>query len=183
MGELKDRMLERQKDLAAGRYPSLELHEQDAIKWEVLYTRLLGIVQEGRETARLVSSSPQVREFGECVFCIFTPEGDAAAFSRGILLHFASFSATIKWMLANDYEEDPGFKDGDIFCNNDPQIGGAHSADVATIQPLFYEGRLVAWLGGLTHVMEVGGTEPGGDVALCTQPLRRRFDVLRPEGR
>ena len=65
-------------------------------------------------------------------------------------------------MLANDYEEDPGIKDGDIFCNNDPQIGGAHSADVATIMPVFYKGKLVAWVGGLTHVMEVGGTEPGG---------------------
>ncbi|HLB95210.1 MAG TPA: hydantoinase B/oxoprolinase family protein, partial [Nitrospiria bacterium] len=162
MGELKDRMLRRQKDLAEGRYPSLELHEKDTIKWEILYTRLLGMVQEGRETARLVSSSPQVREFGECVFCVFTPEGDAVAFSRGILLHFASFSATIKWMLSMDYEDDPGFKEGDIFCNNDPQIGGAHSADVATIQPVFYKGRLVAWVGGLTHVMEVGGTEPGG---------------------
>jgi acetone carboxylase, alpha subunit len=162
MGALKDRMLQRKKDLAERRYPSLELHDQDAIKWEVLYTRLLGIVQEGRETGRLISASPTVREFGECVFCVFTPEGDAVAFSRGILLHFASFEATIKWMLANDYEDDPGIKDGDIFCNNDPQIGGAHSADVATFMPVFYRGELVAWVGGLTHVMEVGGTEPGG---------------------
>src|SRR5665647_3917619 len=116
MGALKDRVLQRKKDLAEGKYPSLELHDQDAIKWEVLYTRLLGIVQEGRETGRLISASPTVREFGECVFCIFTPEGEVAAFSRGILLHFASFAATIKWMIANGYEEEPGFKDGDIFC-------------------------------------------------------------------
>jgi acetone carboxylase alpha subunit len=162
MGELKERMLKREEDLAQGRYPSLELHEQDTIKWEVLYTRLLGIVNEGRETGRLISASPTVREFGECVFCVFSPEGDCVAFSRGILLHFASFQATVKWMLANDYEEDPGIKDGDIFCNNDPQIGGAHSADVATIMPVFHKDRLVAWVGGLTHVMEVGGTEPGG---------------------
>jgi acetone carboxylase alpha subunit len=162
MEKLKDRMLKRQQDLAEGRYPSLELHDKDAIKWEVLYTRLLGIVQEGRETGRLISASPTVREFGECVFCVFTPEGEVAAFSRGILLHFASFAATIKWMLANDYEDEPGIKDGDIFCNNDPIIGGAHSADVATVMPVFYHGKLVAWVGGLTHVMEVGGTEPGG---------------------
>jgi acetone carboxylase alpha subunit len=162
MEKLKDRMLKRKQDLAEGRYPSLDLHEADPIKWEVLYTRLLGIVQEGRETGRLISASPTVREFGECVFCVFTPEGDAVAFSRGILLHFASFESSIKWMLANDYEDDPGINDGDIFCNNDPQIGGAHSADVATFQPVFYDGKLVAWVGGLTHVMEVGGTEPGG---------------------
>lgn len=162
MGELKERLVKRDQDLAAGRYPTLELYEADPIKWEVLYTRLLGIVNEGRETGRLISASPTVREFGECVFCIFTPEGEVAAFSRGILLHFASFAATIKWMIANGYEDDPGIHEGDIFCNNDPEIGGAHSADVATFQPVFYKDKLVAWVGGLTHVMEVGGTEPGG---------------------
>ncbi len=162
MGELKERLRRRDEDLAAGRYPSLELHEQDTIKWEVLYTRLLGIVNEGRDTGRLISASPTVREFGECVFCIFTPEGEVAAFSRGILLHFASFAASIRWMIANGYEDDPGFHEGDIFCNNDPEIGGAHSADVATFMPVFYHGKLAAWVGGLTHVMEVGGTEPGG---------------------
>ena len=126
MEKLKDRLLKREKDLSEGKYPSLELKEKDTIKWEVLYTRLLGIVQEGRETARLISASPTVREFGECVFCIFTPEGEVAAFSRGSSFHFASFSASIKWMLNMDYEDDPGIKDGYIFCNNDPQIGGAH---------------------------------------------------------
>ena len=162
MGRLKDRALLREDDISKGKRPPLVLKEQDPIKWEVLYTRLLGIVQEGRETARLISASPTVREFGECVFCVFTPEGEVVAFSRGILLHFASFTATIKWMLNNDYEDDPGIKDGDLFCNNDPQIGGAHSADVATLMPIFHKGQLVAWVGGLTHVMEVGGTEPGG---------------------
>ncbi len=110
---------------------------------------------------RLISASPTVREFGECVFAVFTPEGDSIAFSRGILLHMASMGAAIKWMLKNDYEEDPGIHEGDIFCNNDPQIGGAHSADEAVILPMFYKGELVAWVSGLTHIMEVGGCEPG----------------------
>jgi len=162
MEKLKDRLSHREKDISEGKHPPLVLKREDPIKWEVLYTRLLGIVQEGRETARLISASPTVREFGECVFCVFTAEGEVVAFSRGILLHFASFSATIKWMLKMDYEDDPGIKEGDLFCNNDPQIGGAHSADVATLMPIFHNGRLVAWVGGLTHVMEVGGTEPGG---------------------
>jgi len=175
MGELKERLLQLEKERKEGKFPSLELYEQDPIKWEVLYTRLLGIVNEGRETARLISASPTVREFGECVFCVFTPEGDAVAFSRGILLHFASFVHTIKWILLNDYEEDPGIHEGDIFCNNDPQIGGAHSADVGIFMPVFYQGKIRAWVGGLTHVMEVGGTEPGGT---CPSALSRYDDGL-----
>jgi len=126
MGALKDRMLQRKKDLAEGKYPSLELHDQDAIKWEVLYTRLLGIVQEGRETGRLISASPTVREFGECVFCVFTPEGDAWPFP-GDSPSLRSFEAPSSGC-SQRLRRGPWDQGRDIFCNNDPQIGGAHSA-------------------------------------------------------
>jgi len=162
MGNLKDLLLQREKDMAEGRWPELKLLKEDPIKWELLYYQLLGMVQEGRETARMISASPTVREFGECVFAVFTPEGESIAFSRGILLHMASMGSSIKWMLKNDYEEIVGIKEGDIFYNNDPDIGGAHAADQAVLLPVFYDGELVAWIGGLTHCMEVGATEPGG---------------------
>lgn len=162
MGKVLESLKKRKSDLAAGRYPEIVLKQKDPVKWNVLYWRLLGIVAEGRETARLISASPTVREFGECVFAIFTPEGESVAFSRGILLHMASMGSSIQWMLENGYEEDPGFHPGDIFYNNDPTIGGAHSADQAVLLPVFYGGELVAWVGGLTHCMETGSTEPGG---------------------
>jgi len=162
MGKLKDLLLQREKDMVEGRWPELKLLKEDPLKWELLYYQLLGMVQEGRETARMISASPTVREFGECIFALFTPEGESIAFSRGILLHMASMGSSIKWMLKNDYEEVVGIREGDIFYNNDPDIGGAHSADQAVLLPVFYEGELVAWVGGLTHCMEVGSTEPGG---------------------
>ncbi|MFB3812621.1 MAG: hydantoinase B/oxoprolinase family protein [Terriglobales bacterium] len=162
MGKLKERLIQRQKDVAAGNWPKLELLKQDPLRWELLYHQLLGMVQEGRETARLISASPTVREFGECVFALFTPEGESISFSRGILLHMASMGSSISWMLQNDYEERVGIHDGDIFYNNDPDIGGAHSADQAVLLPIFYKGELVAWVGGLSHCMEVGAHEPGG---------------------
>src|SRR5208282_4900427 len=162
MGRLKERLIKREQDIATGNWPQLELLHQDPLKWELLYYRLLGMVQEGRETARLISASPTVREFGECVFALFTPEGESIAFSRGILLHMASIGASIAWMLHHDYEELISIHDGDIFYNNDPDIGGAHSADQGVILPVFFKGKLVAWVGGLTHCVEVGAHEPGG---------------------
>lgn len=162
MGRLKELLLQREKDMAEGNWPDTELLNKDPLKWELMYYQLLGTVQEGRETARLISASPTVREFGECVFALFTPEGESFAFSRGILLHMASMGSSIKWMLQNDYEEVVGIHEGDIFYNNDPDIGGAHAADQAVMLPVFYKGELVAWIGGLTHCMEVGAHEPGG---------------------
>lgn len=162
MGKLKENLKKRDQDIAHGNWPKLELLGKDPLKWELLYYQLLGMVQEGRETARMISASPTVREFGECVFALFNPVGESIAFSRGILLHMASMGASIKWMIENNYEELVGFNDGDIFYNNDPHIGGAHSADQAVLLPVYHDGKLIAWVGGLTHCMEVGGHEPGG---------------------
>ncbi|MFH0727088.1 MAG: hydantoinase B/oxoprolinase family protein [Pseudomonadota bacterium] len=162
MGKYKDRLEKRLDDKAAENFTSIiDLHK-DPIKWEVAYWRLLGIVNEGREITRQISASPTVKEFGECVFSIFTPTGESIGFSRGILLHMASMGSAIQWMLQNDYEDAPGINPGDIFFNNDPQIGGAHSADQAILLPVFINGEIVAWVGGLTHCMETGSTEPGG---------------------
>lgn len=161
MGILKERLIKRMSDRKAGNFTEIKERLKDPVKWEVTYWRLLGIVGEGREIARQISASPTVKEFGECVFAIFTPEGESIGFSRGILLHMASMGSAIQWMLMNDYEEDPGINPGDIFFNNDPQLGGAHAADQALLLPVNYQGEMVAWVGGLTHCMEVGATEPG----------------------
>jgi len=162
MGILKQRLLEREKNILEGKYPPLKRLEEDPIKFEVLYTKIAGLVQNSRESAKQISASPIVREMGECIFALFTPEGDSIAFSTGLLLHIASIGSSIKWMLKNDYEEKVGIEWGDHFFNNDPYIGGAHSADQATVTPIIVDGRFVGWAAALTHCMEIGACEPGG---------------------
>src|SRR3990172_2361780 len=106
----------------------------------------------------------ETAELGENIIEIFTPEGDAVALSPGVLLHIHTISRNIKFILENDYEENPGISEGDHFFNNDPHIGGQHSPDQNIVTPIFHEGKLVAWAGGMTHVAETGATSPGGTV-------------------
>lgn len=162
MGEWKDRLVTREKLIEEEKYPELALKEKDPLKWELLNSRLSSLVQNARETAKLISASPVVREMGECIFALFTPEGDSVCFSTGLFLHVASMGGTIKWMLKNDYEERVGIREGDHFLNNDPYIGGAHTHDQTTVTPIFYKGHLVGWAGGLNHVPETGTIEIGG---------------------
>ena len=162
MGILKEQLIERENKISRKEFPELILKEEDPIKWEVLYTRLTGLVQNSKETAKMISASPVVREMGECIFALFTPEGDSIALSDGLLIHIASIGSAIKWMLRNDYEEIDKIREGDVFFNNDPHIGGAHSPDQLLVVPIFYEGECLGWAGGLTHVPETGATEPGG---------------------
>jgi acetone carboxylase alpha subunit len=171
---LKDRLHERDRRVAElGRYEhSLDLKEEDPIRFELLYSKLVQAVTSAHEVARLVSASPMTRELGEIIFGLYTPEGDAVVLSRGLLIHIHTMSRMIKWMIEHDYEVDPGFAQGDYYFNNDPYIGGAHCPDQMIVTPLYWEGELVGWAGGLTHTPETGGSSPGRMIPFA----RSRFD-------
>ncbi len=160
-------MLEESEQLFAdtghyGGLRELELMRSDPIGYEKLFSRLRGGLVSARATALNISASPIVRELGELCFALYTPEGDSVALSTGIIVHVHTMSDAIKWMVRNGYEQNPGIRPGDIFANNDPTIGDVHNADVQTFVPIFWEGELVAWAGGVTHVLDIGASTPGG---------------------
>jgi acetone carboxylase, alpha subunit len=140
----------------------LDMKESDPIGYEKLFARLRGGLVSARETALNISASPIVRELGELCFALYTPEGDSVALSTGIIVHVHTMSDAIKFMVRNGWEDNPGIRAGDIFANDDPVIGDVHNADVQTFVPIFWEGELVAWAGGVTHVLDIGASTPGG---------------------
>lgn len=161
---LKARLAARAAHIAAtGNYiDRCVLKEQDPIGFEVFYTKLSQSINNARDLARQVAASPEMREMGESVLGLFTPEGDAICLSPGLMVHVRTMSRAIKWMIENDYERDVGINPGDIFFNNDPYIGGGHAPDQQIIIPLFHDDKLIGWAGGMSHVSEVGAVEPGG---------------------
>jgi N-methylhydantoinase B/acetone carboxylase alpha subunit len=146
----------------AGLTGELELKDSEPIEYEKLFSRLRGGLVSARETALNISASPIVRELGELCFALYTPEGDSIALSTGIIVHVHTMSDAIKWMVRQRYEDNPGISPGDIFANNDPTIGDVHNADVQTFVPIFFQDELVAWAGGVTHVLDIGASTPGG---------------------
>jgi N-methylhydantoinase B/oxoprolinase/acetone carboxylase alpha subunit len=136
--------------------------ESNPIKFEVFYTKLSQYINNARDLAKQVAASPEMREMGESVLGLYTREGDAVCLSPGLMVHVRTMSRAIKWMVDNDYETEVGIRPGDIFFNNDPYIGGGHAPDQQVIIPLFRDGTLIGWAGGMSHVSEVGAVEPGG---------------------
>jgi N-methylhydantoinase B/oxoprolinase/acetone carboxylase alpha subunit len=95
-------------------------------------------------------------------FALYTPEGDSIALSTGIIVHVHTMSEALKYFIRNGWEDNPGIRPGDIFANNDPVIGEVHPADVQTFVPIFHDDELVAWAGGVTHVLDIGASTPRG---------------------
>ena len=170
---LRDRLLESERLMQdTGCYDGvteLELRRQDPLKFETLHTKLRASCVSAREMARRISASPGVREVGEMVVAIYTPEGDAVALSNGIMVHVHTMSRFIKWMIREGYEADPGIRPGDIFANNDAFIGTVQVPDVMDVIPIFWDNELVGWAGAVCHELESGGITPGGDVCLAQE--------------
>lgn len=140
---------------------NLELRESDPIRYEKLFSKLRGGLVHARETAKKIAASPIVEQEGELCFTLYNAAGDCILTSTGIIIHVGTMGAAIKYMMENDWETNPGIHPGDMFTNNDCAIGNVHPCDIATIVPIFIEGKLIGWVGGVTHVIDTGAVTPG----------------------
>ncbi len=139
----------------------LELRDKDPIGYEKLFSKLRGGVVHARETAKKIAASPIVEQEGELCFTLYNAAGDCVLTSTGIIIHVGTMGAAIKYMIENNWEDNPGINPGDMFTTNDCAIGNVHPCDIATIVPIFHEDRLIGWVGGVTHVIDTGSVTPG----------------------
>ena len=172
-GQTLQEMLDESEQLLedTGRYHGrdrLEMKEDEPFQYERMFARLRGALVNARETALHISASAIVREIGELAFQLYTPEGDCIATSTGIIVHVHTGSLAIKYMIEEDYEHGRSIQPGDIFCNNDNDLGNVHTADVHTLIPIFYDGELIAWADGVTHEVDTGGATRGHDQLAST---------------
>jgi acetone carboxylase alpha subunit len=140
----------------------LKLHDRDPLKFEAFHSRLLSTIISVRDTMKFIASSPAVRDFEEFVIGLYTPEGDAVVLSTGIMVHVHTLSEFIKFMIQNEYEDDPRIRPGDIFENNEVWAGGVHTPDVMTCIPVFEGEEVIAWIGSVSHELESGTYEGPG---------------------
>ena len=160
--QYRDGIIERTR--ATGHYnglEKLEFRDRDPIGYEKLFSKLRGGLVHARETAKKIAASPIVEQEGELCFTLYNAAGDCVLTSTGIIIHVGTMGAAIKYMIENNWEANPGINPGDMFTTNDCAIGNVHPCDIATIVPIFWEGRLIGWVGGVTHVIDTGSVTPG----------------------
>jgi len=51
---------------------------------------------------------------------------------------------------------------GDVIITNDPYQGGQHIMDLYAIAPVFFEAKLIGFVGNITHHSDLGGVAAGG---------------------
>lgn len=128
----------------------------NAITLEVLWTRLISIVDEAAAALVRTSFSTVVRESNDFA-CVLTDAsgGSVAQATDSIPSFIGTVPRTITHFL-KDYPPDQ-LAPGDILITNDIWLGTGHLPDITVAKPIFFKGRLVGFAGSVAHSPDIGG--------------------------
>lgn len=131
----------------------------DPVTVEVVRNKLDGIANEMELTLLKSSFSPIVKEGLDASASLFTLQGETLAQAIAIPIHLATLIPCVARFL-NEFPIEK-MREGDIYCMNDPYLGGTHLPDIAVVMPVFARGRPIAFAATMTHHQDVGGMAPG----------------------
>ena len=128
----------------------------DSATLEVLWTRLVSIVDEAAAALVRTSFSTVVRDSHD-FSCVIT---DAAG--RSLVQatdSIPSFIGTLPRTIRHFLDEFPAetLQPGDVLITNDIWMGTGHLPDISVGKPLFYKGKIVGFAGSTAHAPDIGG--------------------------
>ena len=129
---------------------------------QLMWNRLIAVVEEQAQTLIRTAFSNTVREAGDLSAGVFDLEGRMLAQAvTGTPGHVNAMAASVGFFL----EKFPiaTMREGDIYITNDPWMGTGHLHDFTVVTPAFRRGRAVALFASTSHVVDVGGLGFGPD--------------------
>jgi N-methylhydantoinase B len=131
----------------------------DPVTFQVILSRLSGIVQEMQDNIFRTGYSTIVRESKDASALLVDVNGDVVGEHLIHALHIGCIPDFVKTIRAEFGDE---IFPGDAFFTNHPYVGGVpHTLDIAVVTPVFVDGRLVAFAGSTAHKSDLGGVHPG----------------------
>ena len=132
------------------------------IRAQILWDRMIAVVEEQAQTLMRTAFSTSVREAGDLSAGVFDRRGRMVAQAvTGTPGHVNSMANAMGFFLAR-YPID-AMKPGDHFITNDPWQTSGHLHDITVVSPAFHKGRAVALFACTIHVVDIGGRGFGPD--------------------
>jgi N-methylhydantoinase B len=132
------------------------------IRMQVMWHRLIAVVEEQAQALLRTAFSPIVRECGDLSAGVFDLKGRMLAQAvTGTPGHINSMAAAVNHFIRH-FPLDT-MRDGDIYITNDPWMGTGHLNDFTLTTPCFRRGELVALFSCTSHLTDVGGVGTGPD--------------------
>jgi N-methylhydantoinase B len=133
------------------------------IDLQIMWNRLIAVVEEQAQVLMRTAFSPIVRECGDLSAGVFDRKGRMLAQAvTGTPGHVNSMAESVKHFIRH-FPLDT-MKPGDAYITNDPWMGTGHLNDFVITTPAFNrKGELVALFSCTSHLMDIGGIGFGPD--------------------
>lgn len=132
------------------------------IDLQIMWNRLIAVVEEQGQILMRTAFSPIVRECGDISAGVFDLQGRMLAQGvTGTPGHVNSMAESVKHFIRHFPIET--MKEGDAYITNDPWMGTGHLNDFVVTTPAFRNGKPVALFSCTSHLMDIGGIGFGPD--------------------
>jgi N-methylhydantoinase B len=123
---------------------------------QIMWNRLLSVVEEQGQTLVRTAFSTSAREAGDISAGVFDLRGRMLAQAvTGTPGHINTMAASVGHFL--DVFPVADMQEGDVYITNDPWKGTGHLYDLVVVSPTFMDGRIVALFACTSHLVDMGG--------------------------
>ena len=133
-----------------------------SIDYQIMWNRLIAVVEEQATTLIRTAFSTSVREAGDLSAGLFDRHGRMIAQAvTGTPGHVNAMAESV-----THFAREIGVQnifDGDVFITNDPWMGTGHLHDFTVVSPVFRKGLHIGYFACTAHVVDVGGRGFGPD--------------------
>jgi N-methylhydantoinase B len=150
---------------------------------QVMWNRLISIVEEQAQALVRTAFSTSVREAGDLSAGVYDAAGLMLAQAvTGTPGHVNAMAEAVAHFIAQIGRDT--MRQGDVYITNNPWEGTGHLHDFTLVTPSFYRDRLVGFFACTAHVVDVGGRGFGADAASIYEegihiPIMRFADAGR----
>ena len=133
-----------------------------AIDHQIMWNRLIAVVEEQATTLVRTAFSTSVREAGDLSAGLFDLQARMMAQAvTGTPGHVNSMAESVAHFVREIGEQN--IFEGDVFLTNDPWLGTGHLHDITVVSPTFRSGIHIGFFACTAHVVDVGGRGFGPD--------------------
>jgi N-methylhydantoinase B len=130
--------------------------EFDAVEVELLWRRLISLVDEAAAALVRTSFSTLVRESYDFSCIVTNARGESLVQATESIPSFiGTLPATVKHFLR--FFPSHQLQPGDVLITNDIWLGTGHLPDISVAKPIFRDGVLVAFSASTAHAPDIGG--------------------------
>ncbi len=129
----------------------------DPISLEIMWSRLIGIADDMWTTVLRTAVSTIIGAAQDFGCEILDAQGNSVAHSNRSMPVFNIVMPTVTRAVIERFPV-AMMQEGDVYVTNDPWFCAGHLDDIATITPVFYDGRVVAFSVTVAHTSSIGGS-------------------------